>query len=209
MSAAEPNQDLAAAYIVGVQRLRMPGDLFATLSTQVLTECDNPERHSFGNNYVDPRYRGERIDVTGLLDPIVKAYLCTVARKYILHMAGLNGIELASDFSVDFSFSWIIRFRQGDYLPIHHHTDELSGVVYIAIPGQLRDSGNIGGKIGFMFGQSKFSNLDFLGDRNVDPAEGDILIFPAWLQHTVYPFQGEGERIALAFNLRVQGMQEP
>jgi len=212
MSAAEPSQDLrdlAAAFVVGVQRLRMPDDLFAVLASQALGECDNPDRRSYGNNKVDPRFRGERIDITEVLDPMVRAWLCVAGRNYVLRMAELNRIELAADFTVDFAFSWVIRFRQGDYLPIHHHTDDLSGVIYLSIPEPVRDSANISGKISFLFGQSKFANLEFLGDRDVDPVEGDLLIFPAWLQHIVYPFHGDGERIALAFNMRVSGIGEP
>ena len=32
------------------------------------------------------------------------------------------------------------------------------------------------------------------------PATGHLLIFPAWLEHRVERFEGEGERISIAFN---------
>jgi hypothetical protein len=32
------------------------------------------------------------------------------------------------------------------------------------------------------------------------PATGHLLIFPAWLEHRVEPFEGAGERISIAFN---------
>ena len=35
----------------------------------------------------------------------------------------------------------------------------------------------------------------------IRPAEGEILLFPAWLRHSVRPWQGEGERISIAVNL--------
>lgn len=33
------------------------------------------------------------------------------------------------------------------------------------------------------------------------PTTGDLLLFPSWLRHAVLPYQGDGERISVAFNL--------
>jgi hypothetical protein len=35
------------------------------------------------------------------------------------------------------------------------------------------------------------------------PTPGDVLLFPSWLEHSVAPFHGEGERICIAFNVRL------
>jgi hypothetical protein len=35
------------------------------------------------------------------------------------------------------------------------------------------------------------------------PVPGDMLLFPSWLEHSVAPFEGEGERICIAFNVRL------
>jgi hypothetical protein len=32
------------------------------------------------------------------------------------------------------------------------------------------------------------------------PATGHLILFPSWLEHRVEPFEGEGERISIAFN---------
>ena len=37
----------------------------------------------------------------------------------------------------------------------------------------------------------------------IQPAAGEMLLFPSWLRHGVLPFRGSGERISIAFNLRV------
>ena len=34
------------------------------------------------------------------------------------------------------------------------------------------------------------------------PATGHLLLFPSWLEHRVEPFDGPGERISIAFNVR-------
>jgi uncharacterized protein (TIGR02466 family) len=35
----------------------------------------------------------------------------------------------------------------------------------------------------------------------VHPHTGMMVLFPSWLQHAVRPYQGEAERISIAFNL--------
>src|SRR5262249_56710547 len=34
------------------------------------------------------------------------------------------------------------------------------------------------------------------------PAAGHVLLFPSWLEHRVERFEGAGERISIAFNVR-------
>jgi hypothetical protein len=33
------------------------------------------------------------------------------------------------------------------------------------------------------------------------PEVGDMYVFPGYIQHTVYPFKGDGERRCIAFNM--------
>jgi uncharacterized protein (TIGR02466 family) len=36
----------------------------------------------------------------------------------------------------------------------------------------------------------------------IQPKSGLIILFPAWLSHSVEPWQGEGHRISVAMNIR-------
>jgi len=36
--------------------------------------------------------------------------------------------------------------------------------------------------------------------RNLSMEPGQLVIFPSWVMHDVKPFEGEGERITVAFN---------
>ncbi|HHZ93376.1 TPA: hypothetical protein EYN65_23320 [Candidatus Poribacteria bacterium] len=47
------------------------------------------------------------------------------------------------------------------------------------------------GSLTFMFAQSSIRR----------PVVGDIYLFPNWLEHMVYPFEGKGERRSVAFNV--------
>lgn len=183
----------------------MPDDLFSSLRANVAAECANPDRVSH-SDYLAGRIRqGEQILATRTLDPFIKAYLCMTGRAYVAKMAKLNRVEFDKKIQVDFVDSWIVLSRDGDYNPIHYHAQSLAGVINVTLPDEVRDQNSPDGKLGFVFGQNNIDNLDFLGSRTiVAPSEGDLFLFPSWLQHVVYPFRGEGERITYAFNLKVR-----
>jgi hypothetical protein len=35
----------------------------------------------------------------------------------------------------------------------------------------------------------------------IRPQPGLMVVFPAWIEHWVHPFQGEGQRISIAINV--------
>ena len=39
--------------------------------------------------------------------------------------------------------------------------------------------------------------------HNVVPQSGDVVVFPSYLRHAVFPYRGGGERISVAFNARL------
>jgi uncharacterized protein (TIGR02466 family) len=39
----------------------------------------------------------------------------------------------------------------------------------------------------------------------LDPQPGQMLMFPAWMEHSVHPFYGAGTRISIACNIRITG----
>ena len=54
---------------------------------------------------------------------------------------------------------------------------------------------------------SKLGGYGFARSLMLDPKPGDMILFPAWMEHGVHPFYGEGERIAITCNIRVTGGQ--
>lgn len=78
---------------------------------------------------------------------------------------------------------------------IHTHPDSLiSGVYYVSVPSGA-------GKIIFHDPRGPF--VPFENTFELTPAEGDLVLFPAWLPHTVAPSQLSNvrPRISIAFNL--------
>src|SRR3954471_10184957 len=49
----------------------------------------------------------------------------------------------------------------------------------------------------------RFKNLGPELRAEIKPKEGLLVLFPGWLSHSVEPWQGSGERISVAMNIRV------
>jgi uncharacterized protein (TIGR02466 family) len=122
--------------------------------------------------------------------------------------------------------AWANVSRRGNYNRMHNHPDWHYSAVYYVQTGQPDPQGDrqngwiqfsdprgvlaegalpgtdvdtavpipppSGGHFGFSFG--------------LPPVAGGLLIFPSWLKHWVNPFEGEGERISIAFNLKLNGV---
>jgi uncharacterized protein (TIGR02466 family) len=188
-------------FFVAPLQVRLPAELVAELQAHVDAECNNPARRD-GGQYLAGRIRhGEQLGATKTLPPKFKILFCKLGRHYLFQLATANGIQINPQVVVSFGESWIVKSRAGDYNPAHKHSGQLSGIVYTKIPPQVADPTNTDGKLEFLFGQLREENVDFLGSRRVVPAVGDLYLFPAWLTHLVYPFEGEGERISYSFNL--------
>jgi len=101
--------------------------------------------------------------------------------------------------------AWIISQWEGEYNPIHIHTEcQLSAVMYLKIPEYLpstKPKRDDDGSIVFIGGSGTNSNLT-RGLIKWKPKVGEFFIFPSHLQHCVYPFKTEGdlERRSVAFN---------
>jgi uncharacterized protein (TIGR02466 family) len=102
---------------------------------------------------------------------------------------------------------WINVNRAGNRNNLHCHPGSfLSATYYVKVPAGMR-----GGEIVFrdprgpsiaMY-ETPGIALPWVGTGAgipFSPATGMLLLFPAWLEHHVESFEGEGERISIAFN---------
>jgi uncharacterized protein (TIGR02466 family) len=102
---------------------------------------------------------------------------------------------------------WVVRQFKGEYNPIHYHEGDLSGVGYLILPKGMTVNRMVtnkklktNGTIDFINGQKGFLSKSI---HNVVPKIKDLLIFPNYLMHTVYPFNVEGERRSFSFNVKI------
>lgn len=90
----------------------------------------------------------------------------------------------------------------GHQAPHIHNLGWLSGVLYLAMPPEIRaDDPAEGGWIEFGRPGYGLPTLRPPRLRSLLPREGDLLLFPSALWHATKTFAGEGERISLAFDL--------
>ena len=92
--------------------------------------------------------------------------------------------------------SWFALFRRGNYAHIHNHGDcDIAGVYYFKKSG---DDGSF-------FFTSPVPALDsscFRTGRVVlNPNEGEIILFPGWLNHGVETNDTDEDRCSISFNI--------
>ncbi|HEY1982448.1 MAG TPA: putative 2OG-Fe(II) oxygenase [Xanthobacteraceae bacterium] len=104
---------------------------------------------------------------------------------------------------------WIVSQYAGTPSPVHFHSCDMSGVLYLKVPevadedAELQKtyiSGRQAGHINFLIGGKQRFAKSLISFR---PRVGDFYIFPGWLLHGAEPFRGNGERRSLAFNAYV------
>ena len=115
---------------------------------------------------------------------------------------------------------WSVHSYEGDYNPCHDHgTIDVAGLSFAGwarVPKTIDESeGEASGITSgtqdshdgyFQFltcSPSQRDMISFKPQTNplFKPKVGQFLIFPAWLNHTVYPFFGPGERRSIAGNI--------
>jgi len=104
---------------------------------------------------------------------------------------------------------WIVEQQPGEYNPIHTHTNcDISTVMYLKAPNFLpseKPSRDDDGTIYFVGGSGTNDKLK-MSSLKVKPKPGAFFIFPAHLQHTVYPYKTNDNfaRRSVSFNARFE-----
>jgi hypothetical protein len=138
------------------------------------------------------------VDVRGTEEQLGVSYLrnappstTNIARKYI------TGCQVLT--------VWCVSQWGGDFNPLHIHSGDLSGVLYLKVPEGLEeeykneDHHPSVGDIEFITGVPQAFSRNSV---KVSPKVGDLYVFPAWLHHTAYPFRTKDqERRSISFNI--------
>ena len=102
---------------------------------------------------------------------------------------------------------WVVRQFKNEYNPVHYHEGQLSGVGYLKVPKKMSQNKkvnnklvNTNGSIDFINGQKNFLCSSIY---NLAPKVADLMIFPNYLMHTVYPFNVVGERRSFSFHAKI------
>ena len=151
-------------------------------------------------------------------------FLCAMGAEYINAFMKGSGQMLDGARNVEMDEVWSVHSYAGDYNPIHDHGTKtimgLSCTSWTKVPQQILDqptagspeynlynaSGDADGCLAFQYGLNSVIDVERLRPPQsfvIKPEIGKFLMFPSWLQHMVYPFEGEGERRTVAANFNV------
>lgn len=124
----------------------------------------------------------------------------------------LNGYDLATLTRLQiYNDCWFHITRRGGFFGLHNHPNASWSGVYCVDPGRHDADKKDSGQLSFVNPQlTSVMHIDAGNARmqlpyaphvaNLRLEAGDLVIFPSWVLHDVKPFEGEGERITIAFN---------
>jgi uncharacterized protein (TIGR02466 family) len=103
--------------------------------------------------------------------------------------------------------AWANISRKGNYHRIHNHPGSCWSGVYYVDAGQEVPGQPLSGVLEVLdprpFTEMVPTPGDPFGQKAIiRPRSGAMVVFPGWMYHFVNPYQGEGERISIAFNVR-------
>ena len=132
-----------------------------------------------------------------------------------------NGYNIKDNVLVDTFQGWTVHSYAGDYNPLHDHGCRtpmgLSCIIYLKVPKCIEDMdgelgadalkdarGKVDGFTYFQWGTNTRADINILRhatEEYVKPEVGTMIMFPAWLKHSVMPFYGDGERRTMSCNI--------
>lgn len=206
---------------------KLPDQVVTTLNDYLDTLRQDESRESAGNTLVGQIHQGEQLKMDYedvLLTPFVRI-VESLASAYLRHFVEQTKSPLRAK-KISMDKLWSVHSFEGDYNPIHDHLTKapmgISFTTWTMVPDQITQasdervdlydsSGAIDGYINFTYGLNQVKDPERLRpsqSRYIMPEPGKLLMFPSWMQHTVYPFFGEGERRTVAGNLNCFDLTE-
>ncbi len=185
-------------------------DLWAT--PVLVTQVDAPENYNVELRELilrkDPRYtvgvtdgNKTRPDLLRWDDDLIQPL-----REWILDAAEFMNAEAGAGTSVEgvsvpmIAEAWAVLYREWGYHHLHaHHDSAWSGVYYVHTGHMAEHAGDI------EFLDPRPAACSHESWRSplqaISPRPGMLLAFPSWLQHWTTPYDGDSERICIAFNV--------
>jgi uncharacterized protein (TIGR02466 family) len=136
-------------------------------------------------------------DVQALRDQVVQPGV----QAYLDRVFGEQGKQIKTRL-----VSWANILKEGDWQAPHMHPSTgnlISGVYYAAVPEKPEPEGCIE----FLNPHPVAHHHGVSLTRRIMPKQGDLILFPPYYIHYVYPFRGAGERVIVAFDVLIQNTQ--
>ena len=168
--------------------------------TKILEIC-NKAKDSYAHNLagqLNQELELPALEILNILNPYFGSYVQCGEETKLLTKLPLMTMQSA----------WVNYMTAGDFNPPHNHDGVLSFVVFLKVPDGLKKENeefkgkSIGpGGIEFRIALGHQEGIYSIDTNQFFPEEGDLFIFPAHLEHWVYPFKAKGTRISVSGNL--------
>jgi len=168
--------------------------------TKILDIC-NKAKDSYAHNlagHIKKELELPALKIFNILNPYFGSYVkCGEETKRLRDLPFITMIS-----------AWVNYMTAGDFNPPHNHHGTLSFVLFLKVPDELKKeneefkgkSSGPGG-IDFRIAIGHQEGAHSIDSNKFFPTEGDLFIFPANLEHWVYPFKAKGTRISVSGNL--------
>lgn len=157
----------------------------------------------------DARQRGTKIgtfnasktesDLLALEDPVLKELHSAVIDIEGRMLAALRIQDAVHGHGI-LAEAWGVVYHDWGFHRVHsHHDSAWSGVLYL----DMGDSDIEDGRIEFLDPRPAACarQSENPAVSQLKPANGEMILFPSWLEHWVTPHQGNRPRVVIAFNI--------
>ena len=187
----------------GVLKTRIPVRVFSELTNDLQRQVDAKPR-KYNNDLAGHLETELQYNINGSFKECVDAMFQEYRKRFDFHCN--------DDYVID-SSSWVNFQKKHEYNPLHFHYQDVSWVIWVTIPYDLRtemnlpsmkeSNSNVASKFQFVF--NKLDGGISTHEIDIDQTwEGVLMMFPAYLKHQVYPFQTSDEhRISIAGNIKI------
>jgi hypothetical protein len=200
----------------------VPMEMVDALNVELDALREDKDRDSHAHTLVGQMKEGEQLGLPRENPIFSKVY--TMAEQLAMTYVQAFGKQTALSEEIPWVGAqckdlWSVHMFAGDYNPMHDHGCDteagMSFVMWTRVPENMRNEGasNLFNSSGYLDGCIKFFNgpfaqrgpMQFRPPKVLDivPEPGKFVIFPHWLNHTVYPFVADGERTTISGNINL------
>jgi hypothetical protein len=181
----------------------VPEDILSQLTLIAEDAHGRPELNEAGNDEISVR-GGQQIQLLPskfLVNiDVLKIYVEAIAQQYLDALTKQNSSLDFSQLKPVLNSAWTIKQGPGCYQALHTHQAVISGNIYIEVP-EFENKTDTDGCIDFKIpGIKNPATFTFVDNWRFPPAVGKSLVFPSHIPHVVYPWQGTGHRIVIAWD---------
>ena len=160
-------------------------------------KCDEQKDPTFAEYLDSSIHGGESINITPEIDKKHGHIIENILRQLTSIYASIDPIN------VKIFEAWYVVMKEGDFHVLHSHQGQskrlFSGSIYLQIPNDIEfPQGNVNSIAG------GGDQVMYKSHHYVTPKTGEVLVWPAWLNHDVHPFRSTQERIMISFNTGIK-----